>query len=112
MYGIFVGEFKKDEANKTAGFSALSSIIIGIFISLMLFIFKGPYLNFYGCTGELLENASAYYNWYILLALVNPMISTVYNLVLAEGGAFYMMLDAIVSIVGKTILLNHSMPTY
>lgn len=104
LYGMSIGKFEKEESNRIAGTSAVTSIIVGVVSAGLLFAFKMPFLYYYGCTGELLKNASTYYNWYIVLALIMPLINTVYYLVLAEGGAFYYMLGTVGSIVSNMIL--------
>lgn len=104
LYGMYIGEFKKDEAYKTAGVSVISSIIIGLIGALLLLIIKMPFLNYYGCTGELLENASDYYNWYIAIALLAPVANSIYYLIVAEGAAFFLMLGTVGSIATNMIL--------
>ncbi len=104
LFGMNIGAFKKEEAYKTAGASVVSSIIIGVAGALLLLIIKTPFLNYYGCTGELLENASVYYNWYIAWVAVFPLSQAIYYLVVADGAAFYVMLGTVGSIATNMIL--------
>lgn len=104
QYGMFNGDFKKEAAYKTAGTSLVSSILIGVVGAILLLIIKVPFLNYYGCTGELFNNASAYYNWYVALALVFPLLNTLQYLLLADGSAFFLMLGTVSSILTNVIL--------
>ncbi len=104
LYGISIGKFDKEGSYRIAGTSAVSSAIVGSLCALFLFAIKTPFLNYYGCTGELLKSASAYYNWQIAFALIIPIINTIYYLVVAEGGAFWYMLGTVISILTNVFL--------
>ena len=104
LFGINIGAFKKEEAYRTAGTSVVSSLVIGLAGALLLLAIKTPFLNYYGCTGELLENASTYYNWYIAQVVVFPLSQAIYYLIVADGAAFYIMLGSVGSILANIIL--------
>lgn len=104
IFGMNIGAFKKEEAYKTAGTSVISSIAIGVFGALLLLAIKTPFLNYYGCAGELRENASVYYNWYITWVAVFPLSQAIYYLVVADGDAFFVMLSSVSSILINIIL--------
>lgn len=104
LYGMCIGKFDQKAANNVAGTSAISSLILGIAGALILYAIKMPFLRYYGCTGELLVEASSYYNWYIMMALFMPIQNAVYYLVISEGGAFFLMLSSVGSIACNMIL--------
>lgn len=104
LFGLSIGEFRKEDASRAAGTSIVSSAVIGITTAFLLFIIKVPFLKYYGCTGDLLEAASSYYNWYIGIALVFPIANAVYFLIAVEGAAFYMMIGSIGSVSTNMIL--------
>lgn len=104
LYGMSIGRFDRKEANRTAGTSALSSLIIGIVGAAFLFAVKMPFLRYFGCTGDLLKNASEYYNWFILLMLISPVSATIYNLLVAEGAALFLLTGTVFQIVSNMIL--------
>lgn len=87
MYSINLGASDVEGSKKIAGMGLLVSIILGILMSISLIVFKNPILKFYGCSGELYEYASQYYNPLVFMALIQPTMWTVYNLVTYDGDA-------------------------
>lgn len=104
LFAIFVGKFEKEKANRYAGFSLLSSILIGIFCALVLLVIKKPFLSFYKIPADMYEGASAYYNWHIYLSLIIPVYFSIYYLTLSDGDAFFTMLGSVGEIIVNAIL--------
>lgn len=104
LFGINIGKFNKEEADRYAGLSLVSSILIGSFCALILLIFKKPFLSFYEISDQLYQTASVYYNWYIGISFVIPVYFSLYYLVLADGDALFNMLGALGEIVTNAVL--------
>lgn len=85
IFGKLIGEFKEKEAYKVAGTSLVASIILAILLSSAMWLFKMPFLNYFGCTGDLLIEASNYYNWLIPYAFVLVLNEVFYNLNTVDG---------------------------
>lgn len=104
LFAIFVGKFEKEKANRYAGFSLVSSILIGMFCALVLLVIKKPFLYFYEIPSDMYEGASSYYNWYIALALIIPVYFSIYYLTLSDGDAFFTMLGSVGEIIVNAVL--------
>lgn len=104
LFAIFVGKFEKEKADRYAGFSLVSSILIGMFCALVLLVIKKPFLCFYEIPSDMYEGASGYYNWYIALALIIPVYFSIYYLTLSDGDAFFTMLGSVGEIIVNAVL--------
>ena len=61
IFGKLIGEFNKDEASRVAGTTFTATAIIGAFLAAGLWLIKLPFLTYYGCSGQLMQDASQYY---------------------------------------------------
>ena len=104
LYGIYIGRFDKENAYKASGVNITSAVLMSLALSTLLFIFKMPFLHYYGCSGELLAQASAYYNWYLVRSITTAVAASMYYIIIAEGAAFYGMLGTISSILVNIFL--------
>lgn len=80
-----MGEYKEDEAYKVIGTSVIYSIILGIVMALLLWLFRDDLLAFFGLTDELYTYCCQYYEWFIILAIFMPFNWLVYQLVYMDG---------------------------
>lgn len=85
IFGKCIGQFKQKEAYRAAGVGLISSVLIGFIFAAILWLIKEPFLAYYGCTGELYQEASAYYNWIIPFTLLRPIDNLLFSLDIADG---------------------------
>ncbi len=104
IFGKLIGEFREKEAHRAAGTAMVSAIIIGILLALGLWFIKEPFLRYYGCTGELYRDASAYYNWVVLFTAIKPFIEYLYFFTAADGDTLLFSLANIVDITLNIVL--------
>lgn len=104
LFGKAIGEFKQEEAYRAAGTGVISSVIISILLAGGLWCVKIPFLTYFECTGELLEDASTYYDWMILFAFIEPIEAIGYYLVIADGEALLLSVANTTNITVNVIL--------
>ena len=104
IFGKLIGEFDKDEASRVVGTTFVATALIGTFLTLGLWLIKIPFLTYYGCTGQLMQEASQYYNWLILFAILECLFVPMYYLTATDGEAVLGSVANIVDIVTNIIL--------
>lgn len=98
------GQKENNMARNASGFCLYGSIVCGILITCILFLFKNPILNILGATQETLVYANQYYK-YIALGSTFIIVSlTPSNLIRTEGLATSSMIGTIVGSVVNIIL--------
>ncbi len=98
------GQKENDMARNASGFCLYGSILCGIFVTCILFLFKNPILNFLGASQETIVYANQYYR-YIALGSTFIIVSlTPSNLIRTEGLATSSMIGTIVGSVVNIIL--------
>jgi len=104
LFGKHIGEFEQEKAYRAAGTGMLSSVIIGIILAIGLWLIKDTFLSCFGCTGELLKEASAYYNWLIPFVLIESFERPVYYLALTDGESDFLSLSCVSEILVNVVL--------
>lgn len=98
------GQKENDMARNASGFCLYGSIVCGIFVTCILFLFKNPILHFLGASEETIVYASQYYK-YIALGSTFIIVSlTPSNLIRTEGLATSSMVGTIIGSVVNIIL--------
>lgn len=98
-----LGEKKEEEAKKTCAFCIWASLIFGICISLILFVFKTQILELLGVTKATYEYSNAYYTW-IAIGAVSIIFSMVpSNILRTEGLAVQSMAGSIIGSIVNII---------
>ena len=98
------GQKENDMARNASGFCLYGSIVCGIFVTCILFLFKNPILHFLGASEETIVYASQYYR-YIALGSTFIIVSlTPSNLIRTEGLATSSMVGTIIGSVVNIIL--------
>ena len=98
-----LGEKKEEEAKKTCAFCIWVSLVFGICVSLILFVFKTQILGLLGVTKTTYEYSNAYYTW-IALGAVSIIFSMVpSNILRTEGLAVQSMAGSIIGSVVNII---------
>ena len=87
IFGKLIGEFNKAESSRVAGTTLVVAIISGVFLATGLWFLKMPFLRYYDCTGKLLQEASQYYNWLILYAVLSCVAGSLHYLTVTDGEA-------------------------
>jgi len=85
MYSKALGAFEIEKSQKIAGLGMISCLGIGLLMMVVMIIGKDGLLAFYGCTGNVAGEASAYYDPIIPMAFIQPILWGVYNLVAYDG---------------------------
>lgn len=104
LFGKLIGEFKEHEAHRVAGTALLASVIIGILLSCGLWMIKIPFLTYFGCTGELMEEASKYYNWLILFAGIQVVQMPFAYLTITDGESILVSIACVSDITANIVL--------
>jgi len=104
LYGKYIGAFDKEHAYKIAGQGVIVNVILAVTTAVVLLLIKVPFLKYYGCTGELFELASVYYNWVIICAMLNPITCLMYYFNLAEGDGVPLFSGTVSRIVINVVL--------
>ena len=98
-----LGEKKEEEAKKTCAFCIWASLVFGICISLILFVFKTQILELLGVTKATYEYSNAYYTW-IAIGAVSIIFSMVpSNILRTEGLAVQSMAGSIIGSIVNII---------
>lgn len=98
------GQKENDMARNASGFCLYGSIVCGIFVTCILFLFKNPILHFLGASEETIVYASQYYK-YIALGSTFIIVSlTPSNLIRTEGLATSSMVGTIIGSVVNIII--------
>ena len=98
-----LGEKKEEEAKKTCAFCIWASLVFGICVSLILFVFKTQILGLLGVTKTTYEYSNAYYTW-IAIGAVSIIFSMVpSNILRTEGLAVQSMAGSIIGSVVNII---------
>lgn len=98
------GQKENDMSRNASGFCLYGSIVCGIFVTCILFLFKNPILHFLGASEETIVYASQYYK-YIALGSTFIIVSlTPSNLIRTEGLATSSMVGTIIGSVVNIIL--------
>ena len=98
------GQKENDMARNASSFCLYGSIVCGIFVTCILFLFKNPILHFLGASEETIVYASQYYR-YIALGSTFIIVSlTPSNLIRTEGLATSSMVGTIIGSVVNIIL--------
>lgn len=98
-----LGEKKDNEAKKTCTFCIWVSLVFGIYISLILLVFKAPILELLGVTKATYEYSNAYYTW-IAIGAVSIIFSMVpSNILRTEGLAVQSMAGSIIGSIVNII---------
>lgn len=104
IFGKLIGEFNKDEASRVAGTTLVAATIIGILLAVGLWFLKMPYLRYYDCTEQLLHEASQYYNWLILFAIISCVVGPLHYLTVTDGEAILVSIANIFDVTANVVL--------
>ena len=104
IFGKLIGEFNKEEASRVVGTTLIASTTIGIILALGLWFLKIPFLTYYGCSGQLMLEASRYYNWLIPFAFLECIIIPLYYLTVTDGEAVLVSVADTTDIIANVVL--------
>lgn len=103
-YSNYMGNYNKDDAEKTVFVGVSSSIVVGVVFALMMYLFQNAYFNFYD-VGEAIEPlARQYYQIFIFYAAIFPVYLTIYSLVYVDGNVKLIFGVDTFSAIGNVIL--------
>ncbi len=84
----FLGADQPDKARQTSTFCIFSAIAATLIFSMLIFIFKGPFLLLLGANQDTSEFASNYIVWILVIGGVPTVLGMLFgHLVRSEGGA-------------------------
>ncbi len=92
-YSQELGALHVEQSRKIAGIGIVSSVALGIFLAIILIVIKPLVLGFYNCSPQIMEYASSYYNIFVIIALIYPLQTTIYSLVLYDGDAVLILVS-------------------
>jgi len=104
IFGKLIGKFRQEDAYHVAGTSLTASVLIGVIIAVCLFFIKEPFLVFFGCSGQLYQEASAYYNWLIPYSVIFSASVSVYYLTVTDGEGRLSTLSSLLEIAANVVL--------
>ncbi|MCY6369974.1 MATE family efflux transporter [Clostridium ganghwense] len=103
---INLGKGDTERADKVAGNSFLSAIVVGAMISILGLIFISPILTFFGATPEILPYAKDYISVIFIGTMFYAFSVSSNNLIRAEGNAKVAMLSMVIG-TGLNIPLDY-----
>ena len=98
------GEKRDDDGKRLSAFCFYASLFFGIFITIIMMLFKNPILNLLGADSETYYHASQYYTYIVLGAPAIILYFTPTNLLRTEGFATASMKGSILGSVVNIIL--------
>lgn len=98
------GQKKDEEGKRVSSFTFYSAIATGIFITVIMLVFKTPILHMLGAEGEVFSYAGEYYTWIALGAPFIILTLIPANQLRTEGLANIAMIGSIVGSVVNMIL--------
>jgi len=104
MYSTELGAFNVERSRKIAGMGLIASITIGVVIAVLMLIFKDAILGFYGCSGEIMQYASDYYDAYVWIGLLYPPMWLIYNMISFDGDSVTILINDIVIALLNSLL--------
>lgn len=112
LFSKFVGENDQKRANQVFGLAFVISVLLGVIVGILMFVFKKAFLGIFNLSDGVYEYASQYYNWFIIMGLVYPIYTIVYQIVCADGDTVIPVLgdsmEAAMKIIGSFVLVKYT----
>jgi putative MATE family efflux protein len=99
-----LGQSKLKMANKVASTAVYCSLMVGVLVIAVTFIFLKPLLQLLGAHGEVLPYAMTYAGIYLLFSIFNIFNVTMNNIVSSEGAAKTTMVILVTGAVLNAVL--------
>ena len=112
IYSTEMGKFNKEEADRAFGLGLLMSIIIGVIMFLLVFLFGDMYLRSSDPLPVVLEQARGYLHWFRFSALILPIQMLIAAIVYNDGDETLSTVANVVQGIGNivaSILLSRIM---
>ena len=98
------GQKKNEEAKNVSSFCLYTSIVCGLIVTVLMFIFKSTILNFLGTSKDTLPYAIQYYNYIAIGATFIIVSLTPSNLIRTEGLATLSMVGTVIGSLVNIVL--------
>lgn len=115
LYEKAIGHFDKEEADRLFGFGILMSVLVGLFLLLMIFLFDDLYLSGYNLSDSIRQHADAYLVWMRFTLFLLPIQGLLAYMVYFDGDEFISTASNVVQGLGNiigSIMLCRVMGTY
>ena len=103
IYSTEMGKFNKEEADRAFGLGLLMSIIIGVIMFLLVFIFGDMYLRSSNPLPVVLEQARGYLRWFRFSALILPIQMLIAAIVYNDGDETLSTVANVVQGIGNIV---------
>ncbi|MCQ2815331.1 MAG: hypothetical protein MJ227_03500 [Bacilli bacterium] len=105
------GQSKDDEANKMIGLGLTFTLFIGIIVALIMFFFKEQLLSIFTMTDGVKAYAMQYYDWYVGIAIMQPMFLVLFKVINQDGDPLWTVLSSVgqvlINIIISSILIRY-----
>ena len=103
-YGLAMGKFDKDRANKLFGLSVILSSSVGIILFAAMYLYSDYYFAFMSPSDEVLKFAHEYFKFFMYTVLLNPINTLISTMVYDDGDELICNIANVVQIFGNIIL--------
>ena len=103
-YGLAMGKFDKDRANKLFGLSVILSSSVGIILFAAMYLYSDYYFAFMSPSDEVLKFAHEYFKFFMYTVLLNPINTLISTTVYDDGDELICNIANVVQIFGNIIL--------
>lgn len=98
------GQGKDDEANKSVGLGIVFTLCVGIIISVLMFFLKDQLLGLFNMRDSVKLYAEQYYEWYVGIAIVNPLYLVLFKIINQDGDPLWTVLSSVGQVLINVIL--------
>ena len=97
---------KGDErgANQVVGLGLIFTLLLGIITSLLMFFLKEQMLSLFAMSDKVKEYASSYYDWYVGIAIVQPVFILIFKVVSQDGDPLWTVLSSVIQVAVNFVL--------
>lgn len=104
VYAKAIGQFDKTRANRVFSMSLYFSVLLGILMGVLSYLFKDLYFDTLGTSPEIRMEAEKYFFWITVANIFYPLRMVLSEFVTAEGDEINTSLSYVIQIVGNLIL--------
>ena len=104
MFSQLKGKQKEEQANKIVGLGLLFTLLLGIITALLLLFLKEPLLSIFNMSNQVKEYVYEYYDWYIGIAIVQPIYLLLFKLVSQDGDPLFTVISSVGQVVINFVL--------
>lgn len=103
-FSLLKGKGEEDKANKIIGLGIIFTLMLGVITALIMFFFKEGILGIFATSNQVKEYASAYYDWYIGIAIVQPLYILFFKVISQDGDPVWTAASSVTQVALNFVL--------